>query len=358
MKKIKLNVKTKSKTYPIIIGKNVITQISNILKSNNISFEKTLIIVDSKLPKKKLSILKKKISSKKKIILFFNANEKNKSLKSVNLILNKLFNLNFNKNDCIISLGGGITGDVSGFAASIYKRGLKFINIPSTLLSQVDSSVGGKTAINVEQGKNLIGSFYNPNFVLISSGFLKTLSKEEYESGLGEVLKYAFIGNKKLKNIIEKNSEKIVQRNEETLQLIIEESIKTKSKIVTKDERENGIRAILNFGHTFGHAIEAYNDYQNITHGAAITLGMIIAAKVSLFEGHIKEYQLDNIINMIESLGLITDHKKYKYSHLKKYIRSDKKIMDGKLNLILIDKNFNAFRTSSFNNKNIIKALT
>ena len=309
------------------------------------------------MPKKHIKDIRETIKNKKISILTLDQGEKSKSFSSYKDIMNKLFDLNFDRSDCLIAVGGGVVGDITGFCAATFLRGIKYIQVPTTLLAQVDSSVGGKTAINVEQGKNLIGSFYNPDFVLISSGFIKTLSKEEYESGLGEVLKYAFIGNKELKNIIEKNSEKIVQRNEKILQLIIEESIKTKSKIVTKDERENGIRAILNFGHTFGHAIEAYNNYQNITHGAAITLGMIIAAKISLFEGHIKEYQLDNIINMIESLGLITDHKKYKYSHLKKYIRSDKKIMDGKLNLILIDKNFNAFRTSSFNNKNIIKAL-
>ena len=134
-------------------------------------------------------------------------------------------------------------------------------------------------------------------------------------------------------------------------------SIKTKSKIVTKDEKESGIRAILNFGHTFGHAIEAYNNYKNITHGAAITLGMVIASKLSFYEGHIKDYQLDNIINMIESLGLNTNHSKYSYSKLKKYMASDKKVKDGKLNLILIDKKFNAFKTSKYNIKNITSAL-
>ena len=318
---------------------------------------KVLIVTDSGVPKKHINKIKDAVTNKTIKVLTLNQGEKSKSFRSFKKITNKLFDLNFDRSDCLIAAGGGVVGDITGFCAATFLRGIKYIQVPTTLLAQVDSSVGGKTAINVEQGKNLIGSFYNPDFVLISSGFLKTLSKEEYESGLGEVLKYAFIGNKKLKNIIEKNSEKIVQRNEKILKLIIEESIKTKSKIVTKDERENGIRAILNFGHTFGHAIEAYNNYQNMTHGAAITLGMIIAAKVSLFEGHIKEYQLDNIINMTESLGLITDHKKYKYSHLKKYIQSDKKVMDGKLNLILIDKNLNAFRTSNFNNKNIIKAL-
>ena len=283
--------------------------------------------------------------------------EKSKSFKSYQKILNKLIELKFDRSDYLVALGGGVIGDVTGFAASSYLRGIGYIQIPTTLLSQVDSSVGGKTAVNLTQGKNLIGAFYNPKLVLISTSFLKTLSDKEYKSGLGEVIKYSLIGNKKLKKIIEDQSQLIVDKDESTLKAIIEESIKTKSKIVTKDEKESGIRAILNFGHTFGHAIEAYNNYRNITHGAAITLGMVIASKLSFYEGHIKDYQLDNIINMIESIGLNTDHSKYNYSKLKKYMASDKKVKDGKLNIILIDKKFSAFKTSKYNIKNMANSM-
>mgnify|MGYP001196396004 FL=1 len=318
---------------------------------------KVLIITDSGVPKKYIRKIKDIIACKKINVLTLNQGEKSKSLASFQKIMNMLFTMNFDRSDSLIALGGGVVGDITGFCAATYLRGINYIQVPTTLLAQVDSSVGGKTAINVPQGKNLIGSFYNPKFVLISTNFLKTLSQEQYESGLGEVIKYAFIGNKKLKKIIEDNAKKITERNEKILKTIIEESIKTKSKIVTKDEKENGIRAILNFGHTFGHAIEAHHGYKKITHGAAITMGMVIAAKVSLFEGHIKDQQLENIISVIKSLGLKADHKQYKYSDLKKYMKIDKKVSDGELNLILIDKNFNAFKTSNFNNKNIIKAL-
>ena len=214
--------------------------------------------------------------------------ERSKSISSFKKIIDKLFELRFDRSDVLIAFGGGVVGDITGFSASTFLRGIKYIQIPTTLLAQVDSSVGGKTAINVPQGKNLVGAFYNPSLVLISTEFLNTLPESEYKSGLGEVIKYAFIGNKKLKNIIEKNPEKIIKRESSILQTIIEESIKTKSKIVTKDEKESGIRAILNFGHTFGHAIEAKNNYKNITHGAAITLGMIIASKISFFDGLLK----------------------------------------------------------------------
>ena len=340
--------------YDIHIDENISKSTLNKHLGNK---NKILIITDNGVPKKHIKELKNKINNKNIATFTLNKGEKSKSFSSYKKILNKLLELKFDRSDIIIALGGGVVGDIAGFSAATYLRGIRYIQIPTTLLAQVDSSVGGKTAINVVQGKNLVGAFYNPSLVLISTSFLGTLSKDEYKSGLGEVVKYALIGNKKLKNIIEKNSQDIINRNESVLKIIIEESIKTKSKIVTEDEKESGIRAILNFGHTFGHAIEAHNNYKNITHGAAITLGMVVASKLSFFEGHINNYQLDNIVNLIDSLGLNTDHSKYKYSQLKQYFLSDKKIKDGKLNLILIDKNFNAFITSKFNNKNISKAF-
>ena len=330
----------------------------SVLNSNLGKKNKILIITDSGVPKKHIKKLKGLINSKSVHTLELDNGERSKSFSSFKKIIDKLFELRFDRSDILIAFGGGVVGDITGFSASTFLRGIKYIQIPTTLLAQVDSSVGGKTAINVPQGKNLVGAFYNPSLVLISTEFLNTLPENEYKSGLGEVIKYAFIGNKKLKNIIEKNPEKIIKRESSILQTIIEESIKTKSKIVTKDERESGIRAILNFGHTFGHAIEAKNNYKNITHGAAITLGIIIASKVSFFEGHITKYQLDNIINMVSSLNLDISHEKYTYSDLKKFMSTDKKVSDGKLNLILINKKFEAFKTAKFNYKNISKALS
>lgn len=338
-----------------ITGKNLP---KSVLNSNLGKKNKILIITDSGVPKKHIKKLKELINSKSVHTLVLGNGERSKSFSSFKKIIDKLFELRFDRSDVLIAFGGGVVGDITGFSASTFLRGIKYIQIPTTLLAQVDSSVGGKTAINVPQGKNLVGAFYNPSLVLISTEFLNTLPENEYKSGLGEVIKYAFIGNKKLKNIIEKNPEKIIKRESSILQTIIEESIKTKSKIVTKDEKESGIRAILNFGHTFGHAIEAKNNYKNITHGAAITLGMIIASKISFFEGHISKYQLDNIVNMVSSLDLDINHEKYKYSDLKKFMSTDKKISDGKLNLILINEKFEAFKTAKFNYKNISKALS
>ena len=211
MEKIIIKVKTKAKSYPIIIGKNIINQIPNILKSNNMSFEKCLIIIDSKIPKNKIRVIKKKIICKKKFFYYFNATEKNKNLKNINLILNILFKFNFSRSDCIISFGGGIAGDVSGFAASIFKRGLKFVNIPTTLLSQVDSSIGGKTGVNNNYGKNLIGSFMQPDLVISDINILSSLPKREIICGYGEILKHSIISNRKNFKYLKYNYLKILK---------------------------------------------------------------------------------------------------------------------------------------------------
>ena len=340
--------------YNIYISKQLSKNLLNkYVKRNN----KLLIVTDTGIPNEHIKNLKSIINSRNCHIFKLPKGEKSKSLNSYKKIIDELIKLKFDRSDSLLAFGGGVVGDITGFVASTYLRGINYIQIPTTLLAQVDSSVGGKTAINIPQGKNLVGAFNNPCCVMISTNYLKTLPEKEFHSGLGEVIKYALIGNSKLKNIIEKNPKQIKDKKETFLKIIIEESIKTKSKIVTKDEKEAGVRAILNFGHTFGHAIEAYNNYKNISHGAAITLGIIIASKLSFYEGYIKDYQLDNVINIVDSLGLNSDHSKYNYSKLKKFMANDKKVSKGKLNFIMIDKNFNGFKTSNYDIKNVKKAL-
>ena len=273
------------------------------------------------------------------------------------LIHEKLSTYKFDRSDCILAFGGGVVGDLAGFAASTYLRGIDYIQVPTTLLSQVDSSVGGKTAINIDAGKNLVGAFYNPKCVLINIDYLNSLSDKQFLSGMAEVAKYAYIGNKKIKKIIENEAIKIKNKNSHILSMLIEESIKTKARIVTKDEKESGIRAILNFGHTFGHAIEAKNKFNLISHGQAVAYGMVIAGKISLLEGLINEKYLNTLIANLDKIGLDTDISKFKYQELKKYIENDKKVSEGKLNLILID-NRKAFKTNKFNPKNLQAALS
>ena len=212
MKIAKLNVNTNNNNYPIVIGKNILKNFRKILKENSIIFDKCLIVIDKKAPKK---IIKNIFLSlyQKKIIYLFNPSEINKNQKNVNKILEILLKNNFHRNDCIISIGGGITGDVVGFVASIFKRGIKFINIPTTLLAQVDSSIGRKTAINSKYGKNLIGSFYQPTLVLSEVNFLKSLPKREIICGYAEILKYSIILDKKFFIFLQKNGSKILNLN-------------------------------------------------------------------------------------------------------------------------------------------------
>ena len=343
MKQIKLNIITKTEKYPIIIGANLTSNISKIFKSNFISFEKCFIVIDKNVPKKFVSNIKKSLTNKKIYVLFFNANEKNKNLISVNKILKILLEKNFSRNDCLISLGGGITGDVSGFAASLYKRGLKFVNIPTTLLAQVDSSIGGKTGVNSKHGKNLIGSFYQPSLVLSDTQFLKSLSKRELICGYGEILKHSVIDNKKFFNFLNKNLEKILNLSSPFIEKSIYESCKIKKKVVEKDEKETGLRKILNFGHTFAHAYEASLGYsRKLNHGEAVILGMKTALSFSLSENILNKNEYNLIVNHINNSGLPFLKKNFfstkDLGNILSFMQKDKKNNSENINLVLLKK--------------------
>ena len=343
MKPIKLKISSKTQQYPIIIGSNLVSNIAKIIKNNSLNFKKCLLIVDRNISKKIIYKLKKSLIKKKLYVHFFKANEVNKNLNSVNKILDILLNKNFSREDCLISIGGGITGDVSGFAASLFKRGLKFINIPTTLLSQVDSSIGGKTGINTKYGKNLIGSFYQPNLVISDVQFLKTLPRREVICGYGEILKHALITNKKFYNFLEKNSEKIFNLSSPFIEKAIYESCKIKKKVVEKDENEKGLRKILNFGHTFAHAYEASLNYsKKLNHGEAVILGMKTALNFSLKKNLIKknDYYLINQ-HILRSKLPSRISRFFKAKDLIKIISfmiKDKKNTSDKINLILLKK--------------------
>ena len=273
-----LPIKTKSKQYNIYIGYNAIMKLNNILKRENIDFKKCLIVTDKNVPKVFVKKIKSKINSNKKLVYLFNASEKNKSLSQVNSIIEILLKNNFTRNDAIICLGGGIAGDVSGFSASIFKRGLIFINIPSTLLSQVDSSIGGKTGVNNKFGKNLIGSFYQPNLVISDIKLLESLPRREIICGYAEIFKHSLIKNKNLFFYLNKNLENILQLKRKFIEKAILESCKIKKQIVEQDEKENNLRKSLNLGHTFGHSYEATLNYsRKLNHGEAVLLGILSA---------------------------------------------------------------------------------
>ncbi len=343
MMPIKLKVKTNLENYSIIIGSNLIKNLNSYLDKNSIVFNQCLLIIDNNIPNKLISKITKSLKKKKIYKFKFNANEKNKNINYVNKILQILLNKKFSRNDCLITIGGGITGDVGGFVASLYKRGLNFVNIPTTLLSQVDSSIGGKTGINTKEGKNLIGSFYQPKLVISDIEFLKSLPKREIICGYGEIFKHSLILNKKLFEYLEVNNSQILNLKSPFIEKVIYESCKIKKLIVEKDEKEKGIRKILNFGHTFAHAFEATLNYsKKINHGEAVILGIVTALKFSLKAKLITLKIHNRILKHIHTAKLpanIKDYFSYKdLNRIIKFMMIDKKNTSEDINLILIKK--------------------
>ena len=339
--KNKILINTKNSNYNILVGSSLISKIGLILKKYSINSEKFLIVYDSKVPLKKIHLLKKKLK-KNSVLLKFHSSEKNKDQKNVNNILKVMLKNNFNRSDCLIAVGGGIVGDVSAFAASIFKRGLKLINIPTTLLAQVDSSIGGKTGINSKFGKNLIGSFYQPSLVIIDINFLKSLPKREIICGYAEILKHAIIKDKKFFNFLEKNTKNIISLENKVLNQTILKSCKIKLNFIEKDFKEKNLRMKLNFGHTFAHALEIKNKYSNkLNHGEAVLIGMLIAIRISKFNNLCSSKTLTQIENLYRKFSLIKNLNKYlkKNEILKsiKFMKNDKKKDDDKISLILLN---------------------
>ncbi len=366
MKLIKLLIKTKTEKYSILIGSNLIAKLSKIFKENSIKFKKSLIVIDKNIPKK-LQVKLRKSLSKDSHVYLLKANEKNKNQKTVNSIIEILLKKNFSREDCLLAVGGGITGDIVGFAASQFKRGLQFINIPTTLLSQVDSSIGGKTGINTKYGKNLIGSFYQPKIVISDSEFLNSLPKREIICGYGEILKHSLILNKNFYMFLDKNFKKIIQLKSPFIEKAIYESCKIKKIVVEKDEKEKNLRKILNFGHTFAHAYEATLGYsKRLNHGEAVLLGIITALKLSYKKKLLLKKQYDSIIKHFYISKLPTNIKNYfsinDLNKILSFMVKDKKNNSNKINLILlkkigypiIDKKFQKKYLKSFLKKELI----
>ena len=344
MKIDKINVKTKDTNYQILIGNGALGLLKKQINILCPKSKKIALILDKNIPnyyKKKIkSLLKKyKVFSKEYL-----PNENLKNFNQVNFLVENLIQNKFNRNDIIIAVGGGIIGDFAGFVASILKRGVNFINVPTTLLAQVDSSIGGKTGVNSKTGKNLIGSFYQPKLVISELSFLKSLPKREFVCGFGEVLKYSLIRDKNFFKFIKKNSEIILQgKNFNVLKNLIIRSSKNKVYFVTADEKESGKRMILNFGHTFAHGIEAANNFsKKINHGEAVLIGMLLATKLSVKKGLCSHKTLNEIENIYQTNKLPSNlnqyFKKNELVKIVKYMINDKKNNDNKISLILLKK--------------------
>jgi 3-dehydroquinate synthase len=344
MKTTKLKVKNLNSDYSIIIGKNILNQISSQIKTLCPGAKKIALVVDKNVPSKFKIKLKKYLNNYRIYTFEYSVNEKFKSFINVNKLVERCLVNNFNRSDVLISLGGGILGDYSAFAASIIKRGINFINVPTTLLSQVDSSIGGKTGVNSSLGKNLIGTFYQPKLVISDVEILKSLPKRELICGYAEILKHSLILKTNLFNWLQNNSKQLlINRNLNLLKKAIIESCKIKIYFVNKDIYEKNIRMILNFGHTFAHAIEAQNDYsKKINHGEAVIMGMMMATKLSYVKKLCSLDTLNRLKHIYISNNLKYDikkiFKKNEYNKIVNYMSVDKKNNDKKINLILLKK--------------------
>ena len=358
MKTTKLLVKTNHSKYWIFIGSKLISNLGEIIENQSIEFRRCLLVIDKNAPTKKIYEIKKKLKKKKLFFHYLSANEKNKNQDTTNKILEILLKNNFSREDCLISVGGGITGDISGYAASLFKRGLKFINIPTTLLAQVDSSIGGKTGVNSKHGKNLIGSFYQPQLVISDIEFLSTLPKREVICGYGEILKHSLISNKKLFRFINKNFKNILACRKPFIAKAIFESCKIKKRIVEKDEKEKNIRKVLNFGHTFGHAYEASLGFsKRLNHGEAIILGMSSALKFCKLNKILSSKDYDIILKHVKKNKLPNNIKKFfslkDTNKILSFMVNDKKNTSNKINLILLKKIGTPVINKSFNKNKI-----
>jgi len=330
-------IKTKSKKYKIFIENG---SINTYLKSELRTDSKKFIIVDSKVSKKINKIIKNK---KNVFLITVKGSEKLKSINSYWKIISKLLQKKIDRSSTIISIGGGTVGDLCGFISNTILRGVKFSLIPTTLLSQVDSSIGGKNGINSKYGKNLIGTFYQPDIVIIDPTILRSLPLKQLRTGYAEIVKHALINDKNFYIWLKKNLKNILLLKKNPLCYAILKSIKIKEKYVTSDEKEKLVnsssRAMLNFGHTFGHALESINKYRsNLTHGEAISIGMILATKISYRMKNIRRSELDDIIYHFKQAGLPYSTKSMINNKLYKAITADKKNTNNKINLILLKK--------------------
>ncbi len=270
-------------------------------------------------------------------LLIIKEGEENKNLKTIEEIHNTAFKIKLERGSLVIALGGGVVGDITGFAAATWLRGIPFVQIPTTLLAMVDASIGGKTGVNHSGGKNLIGAFHQPKLVVIDPETLQTLPKREFRAGMAEVIKYAVIGDPSLFELLEKCFciDNLSSLGDSLIAEILERSAAIKAKIVVSDEKESGLRAILNYGHTFGHAIENLCGYGKFLHGEAIAIGMVAVGELALLKGKWNEEDTKRQKKLIQKAGLPTEWPNLDPEEVLQVLTGDKKVKDGKIRFIL-----------------------
>ncbi len=336
----KIRVELAERSYDIAIGSNILEGIGDNLKSFGLSPK--IVIVSNPIV---FQLYGEHVSNSVKkagfdlLIVTIPDGEGYKDLLWVQHIYDELLRHRLDRLSALIALGGGVTGDITGFAASTYMRGISYIQIPTTLLAQVDSSVGGKTGVNHKRGKNMIGTFWQPRLVWIDVETLKTLPERELLAGIAEVIKYGVIQDKELFDFLEVNRDKILNLDKDALTHIIKRSCEIKAEVVSKDEREAGLRAILNYGHTIGHAIETATEYRKYLHGEAVAIGMCAEARLSQMLNFIDRDQVLRIKDLVDSYGLPAEvPADIDLNSIFSSMQLDKKAVAGELKFILPEK--------------------
>lgn len=339
----KVLVELGAASYEIFIGEDILSGVNEFVKG------KALLVTQENI----FNICANKFPCD---VAFIPDGETSKSLQEAEKLYTRAIESGLDRKSVVIALGGGVVGDLAGFVAATFMRGVNLIQIPTTLLAQVDSSVGGKTAVNHALGKNLIGAFHQPRAVFIDLNFLKTLPEREIKSGLGEVVKYGVISDEKFFAYLEDNADKILQRDLKTLAHIVKRSCEIKAAVVSADERESGLRRILNFGHTMAHAIEEETAYKKYRHGEAVAIGMIAAAMISCELGKTSADNVARLERLLKRFGMMTTCAGLDADKLYAVTFRDKKTVGGVVNWVLM-KNFGDVEISSDVPAQIVKKV-
>ena len=342
--------KNSERSYPIYIGQDLLSKSE--LIAPYVKGQQVMIVSNETIAPLYLEKVKKAFTKFDCHTVILPDGEQYKNLNELNRIFDALLSAKFDRTCTLVALGGGVVGDMTGFAAASYQRGVNFIQIPTTLLAQVDSSVGGKTGVNHPLGKNMIGAFHQPRCVIADSDTLNTLEDNQLSAGIAEVIKYGLIRDMNFTTWLEENMQKLLARDSEALSYAIEVSCRCKAEIVAEDEKEKGVRALLNLGHTFGHAIETSSGYGNWLHGEAVATGMLMAADLSMRLGNLTVKDVERVDNLLDMAMLPTRAPHHMdFDHYIDLMAIDKKTRAGKINLILFKKLGDAFLTNDFEHK-------
>lgn len=346
-----LKVDLGDRSYPIVIGRGLLHSGFDILPY--LSHGDCLIVSNETVAPLYLERVAALAKDRNVHSLELPDGESFKTLEAVQTVIDELVRIGARRDATVIALGGGVVGDIAGFAASCYMRGISYIQVPTTLLAQVDSSVGGKTGVNHTGGKNLIGAFYQPQLVLIDTDTLSTLPEREFSAGMAEVIKHGAIADAEFFGWLEKNMQQLLKRNVESLVTAIHRCCEIKALVVAEDERETGRRALLNFGHTFGHAIENSLGYGEWLHGEAVAVGMLMAAKL----GGLKKADQDRLKQLIEAAGLPGEPPPIGAERMRQAMQLDKKASSGTLKFVLLRALGDAFTTTEYSDSLLSEIL-